>query len=94
VSTQYEEFPELTPEALAAFEAGCAAAVFPVGPTNLDDRRYLAAFLREAMKQAVDTSLLSSLEHLEAIANNLHSPPATPANPGPGSGRRSGHASG
>ena len=68
----YEEFPELTPEAQAAYRAGCLAGSFSATPPTKEDRRYLSAFLREAMKQAYDW------DELEAIANNLHSPPPLP----------------
>jgi hypothetical protein len=71
------EFPELTPEALAPFKAGCAAAPFPAGPIGLHYRRYLAAFLREAMKQATDHDQ-GLWDELQAIASNLHSPPPPP----------------
>ena len=71
------EFPDLTLEALAAFEAGCAAADFMAGPIGLHDRRYLAAFLREAMKQATDHDQ-GLWDELQAIASNLHSPPPPP----------------
>lgn len=76
--SQHEEFPALTPVAKAACEAGCRAALFPDCPISLNDRRYLAAFLREALRQVVDTSVLSSLLHLDAIAENLHSPQPPP----------------
>jgi hypothetical protein len=73
------EFPDLTLEALAAFKAGRAAAVVAVVPIGLDDRRYLAAFLREATKQAL---AVGSPGHcwlkLKAIADNIHSPPPPP----------------
>lgn len=68
--SKHEEFPELTPEARAAINAGYKAG-------SLDsvkcDRRRLAASLREAMKQA----RLQCAE-LGAIADNLHSPPPPP----------------
>ena len=79
--SNHVEFPELTLEAQAAFKAGCAAADFPAHPISLRDRRHLAAFLREAMKQAqkaYDHSPLSLSEQLEVIANSLHSPPSPP----------------
>ena len=72
------EFPELKPEALAAFKAGCAAAVFPAGPIGLQDRRYLAAFLREVIEQATENHCIVNFRKLRAIADNLHSPPPPP----------------
>jgi hypothetical protein len=75
--SNHVEFPHLTLEALAAFKAGCAAAAFPAGPIGLHDRRYLAAFLREAMKQATDHDQ-GLWDELQAIASNLHSPPPPP----------------
>jgi hypothetical protein len=84
VSTQHEEFPELTQQTQAAYRAGCRAAG-PVSPTPLTktDRRYLAAFLLEALGQAGVYSAItwsdeSIIGKLSAIANNLHSPPPPP----------------
>jgi hypothetical protein len=63
------EFPKLTPEAEKALREL---------DRHLDlskpgwQRRCLAAFLRKAMEQA------RQWEHLEAIADNLHSPPPPP----------------
>ena len=71
----YEEFPELTPQAQAATRAGRLAASFPETPPTKEVRRYLSAFLLEAMNQTDDW------EELEAIANNLHSPPPPPPPP-------------
>lgn len=77
MSIKYEEFPELTPKALAACNAACVAwqqqqqpSIYPA------DRRALRAFLLEAMKQA-DKSGFAWVE-LEAIAHNLHNPPPPP----------------
>jgi hypothetical protein len=78
--SQHVEFPELTLEAQAAFKAGCVAAAFPDGPIGIHDRRYLAAFLREAMKQATDHDL-GLWDELQAIADDLHSPPPPPPPP-------------
>jgi hypothetical protein len=82
VSTQHSEFPELTPEVRAAYKAGCLAAPFSWTAPTLTDRRYLAAFLREAMKQAKAAgnsgSAWSTCQELAAIANNLHTPPPPP----------------
>ena len=41
-------------------------------------RRHLAAFLREAIKQARKDSGKVYWDELEAIADNLHSPPPSP----------------
>ena len=82
MSNQYEEFPELTPEAKAAHRAGCLAAHCAATPQTNSDRRYLSAFLREAMKQAGVTLAHrpygSEIVTLFAIVNNLHSPPPPP----------------
>jgi hypothetical protein len=83
VSTQHEEFPELTQQTQAAFQAGCRAAVVPQVALTNKDRRYLAAFLREALVQA-EVPLTKRwndglhIGKLFAIANNLHSPPPPP----------------
>jgi hypothetical protein len=74
----HQEFPGLTPEAKAAFNAGCSAAHFPAGPIGLHDRRYLAAFLREAIEQATENYCIVNCTKLRAIADNLHSPPPPP----------------
>jgi hypothetical protein len=79
-----EEFPKLTPEAWAARDAGIEAiqsTTATISPNDL--RRALAAFLREAMKQVqgvYETSPLSIVwwDQLQAIANNVHSPPPPP----------------
>jgi hypothetical protein len=70
------EFPELTPETRAAYQAGCLAAPFSVTAPTLTDRRYLAAFLREAIRQVRRRSALFS--ELEEIADSLHAPPPPP----------------
>jgi hypothetical protein len=78
MNTQHEEFPEMTQQAQAAYRAGCRAVPFsPTLITNID-RRYLAAFLREAMEQARYRFDSSLWQELQAIANNLHSPPQPP----------------
>jgi hypothetical protein len=83
--SKHEEFPELTEDAIAAFQAGCNAAPLRATVSDLwgvgmrpmtPDRRYLAGFLREAMKRADPLGIPSPT--LEAIANNLHSPPPPP----------------
>jgi hypothetical protein len=78
------EYPELSAEAKSAVQAGLCALGSPkesVYLEALDDRRELAAFLREAMKQASRRPLdrgLSTWQALAAIADNLHSPPPPP----------------
>jgi len=75
--SKHEEFPELTPEVERALREV---------DRHLDaskpgwHRCYLAAFLREAMKWALDDdkSWDECWEELEAIADNLHSPPPPP----------------
>jgi hypothetical protein len=74
--SKHVEFPELTPETRAAYGAGCLAAPFSVTAPTLTDRRYLAAFLREAIRQVRRRRALFS--ELEEIADNLHSPPPPP----------------
>ena len=75
----YEEFPELTPEALEALRR--AEHCLDVSKPGWN-RRYLAAFLLEATKQAhhaLRTGKNTNIyESLQAIANNLHSPPPPP----------------
>jgi hypothetical protein len=81
------EFPELTPAAKKSLVAGYKAA-FPWHDGHKKDwsernRKGQAAFLREAMKQTrkvYDLRPLSIVwwEALEAIADNLHSPPPPP----------------
>ena len=72
------EFPELTPVARAAHQAGCLAADCAAIPQTNSDRRYLSAFLRETMKQATEHDCILVASRLEAIAANLHSPPPPP----------------
>jgi len=84
--SQNEEFPKLTKLTQAAHRAGCLAGQFSAIPPTCNDRRYLSAFLVEAMKQSgvplklqfTDGSITSKLF---AIANNLHSPPTQPPLP-------------
>jgi hypothetical protein len=77
--SQHEEFPELTPEALAAYHAAVNAVskLGPISISSADLRRVLAASLREAMEQ---TRLAGHCcpNYFVAIANNLHSPPPPP----------------
>jgi hypothetical protein len=69
--SQQKEFPELTPEARAAFLAGCAAAQFPAGWISRPDRRYLAAFLNEAMKRAREAHNHSAVCLWDALIRRL-----------------------
>ena len=78
--SRHEEFPELTPETLAALAAGNEANGLLVSSVGKGDRVRFAAFLREAMRQAGLTTTCivqcdSTLGRLIAIADNLHSPP-------------------
>ena len=71
------EFPALTPEASAAVDAGYGAAW--VVMANNRNRVLFAAFLREAMRQALPAgSTAIYWLKLKAIADNLHSPPPPP----------------
>ena len=81
------EFPALTPEARRAFAAAEEARqAFVKADCSRDDleprwfRRCLATFLREAMKRALDNdkNWNECWNELEAIADNLHSPPPPP----------------
>ena len=54
MSTQHQEFPQLTQQAQAAYRAGCLAGSFAATPPANIDRRYLSAFLLEAINQATD----------------------------------------
>jgi len=71
------EFPELTPEAQRALRE--ADRYLDLSKPGWH-RRYLAAFLREAMKRALDNdkSWDECWDELQAIADNLHSPPPPP----------------
>ena len=72
------EFPALTLEAAAAVDAGYGVAGF-AGSRSDRNRVLFAAFLREAMKQAYEHyGFDAQIVGLEAIANNLHSPPPPP----------------
>ena len=73
----YIEFPELTPEARAAFDRGYEANGLFVSTPGKADRVRFAAFLREAMNQAgpPEMSALRKWDNLAAIHRNLHSPP-------------------
>ena len=78
MSTQHEEFPELTQQTLAAYQAGCLAGPFSATPPANADRRYLSAFLLKAINQATDCNGILLVSGLQAIANSLHSPPPPP----------------
>ena len=76
--TQHKEFPELSPEASAACRAASVAwgtHTFLMYPA---DRRGLAAFLLEVIKQATDRNGILLVSGLQAIAANIHSPPPPP----------------
>jgi hypothetical protein len=73
------KFPELTPEARAAFDRGYEAIGLSVSAPGERDRLSFAAFLVEAMKQAKGRPHGGSAwQELAAIAANLHSPPPPP----------------
>jgi hypothetical protein len=80
MSKQHVEFPELTPEARAALARGYEA----IGPciciptSGESHRCFIAAFLREAMKQAENGYPCDRWRSLEAVADNFHSPPPPP----------------
>jgi methionine synthase II (cobalamin-independent) len=79
MSTQYKEFPELTPEARAAHDAAISAIRNGNATISCADlRRALAASLREAMEQATEHGCVLVASDLQAIADNLHSPPPPP----------------
>jgi hypothetical protein len=71
----HEEFPALTPQAERALREA---------DRHLDlsqpgwHRRYLAAFLQEAMKQSTANNGVFVDNSLRVIANNLWSPPPSP----------------
>ena len=73
------EYPELSTEARSAVGAGLWAVAFPMNTYYLHDRKQMAAFLREAMRQAQSVCVGGSAwQELQAIADNLHSPPPPP----------------
>jgi hypothetical protein len=73
------EFPKLTPEARAAFDAAIDAIRNDKATISCADlSRALAAFLREVMKQARKGYGETLWDELDAIADNLHSPPPPP----------------
>ena len=83
--SKHEEFPELTPEARAAYFAAIDAiqnSGFTISPNENsgfsispnDFRRAIAACLREAIRQAGRSDWHLVWGKLEAIANNLHNP--------------------
>jgi hypothetical protein len=76
---QHVEYPELSAEAKSAVDAGVYVLGFPGGTYYRHDRRQMAAFLREAMRQAQSVGVGGSpWQELQAIADNLHSPPPPP----------------
>ncbi len=80
--SQHEEFPELTQEAKAAWDAACIAGNVSPSTYGLHStRRFFAAFLREAMKQADKDYGKLPWDRLEAIADNLYSPLPPPPPP-------------
>jgi hypothetical protein len=75
------EYPELSAEARSAVEAGLCAIGLLKESVYWTVRKEMAAFLREAMKQASyrpHDRGLSTWQALAAIADNLHSPPPPP----------------
>ena len=79
----HEEFPKLTPEARAAAVISLGYSIDRVDSVEVHRRyrRQLAAFLREAMKQAHaanSDSMWRAWGVLEAIAASLHNPPPPP----------------
>ena len=80
---RHVEFPLLAGAAGGGPETHAATAWVKVRPTEsltTDDRRALAAFLREAMRQADEAAdnVGNAWQELAAIANNLHTPPPPP----------------
>ena len=71
------EYPELSPEARSAIEAGLLAAEYPVTPVLCSERKQMAAFLRAVLKIAAG-SPDRSWPTMVALADNLHSPPPPP----------------
>jgi len=71
--SKHYEFSVLTPEAYAAYAAFSEGA----GVTSIN-RMKLAAFLREAIKQADPMPGPFFARRLAAIAANLHAPPPPP----------------
>ena len=73
------EFPELTPEARAAFVRGYEANGLYISTPGKGDRARFAAFLVEAMSRAQTAGVGGSAwQELAAIAANLHSLPPPP----------------
>jgi len=68
----FVEFPELTPEAVAAVNASFLATGHAAAGPTVATRRQLAAFLRAALL------LCEDFGELEALASNLHSLPPPP----------------
>jgi hypothetical protein len=80
MNTKHEEFPELTPEALAAFKAARSVSFDDFDSNYFHIRICLSAFLREAVLQVFPgyAGLPSSSHSLLEMADNLHSPPPPP----------------
>ena len=80
--SNHEEFPTMTPAAVVAYNAAVnAAQQSDIISSTFDFRRALAAFQREAMKQAhaaKSDSMWQAWGVLEAIAASLHNPPPPP----------------
>ena len=83
--SNHQEFPELTPEARAARDAAIDAIQNMNATISPNDfRRALAAFQREAMKQAQAKMDFYTIRgdtlwnNLEDIAASLHNPPPPP----------------
>ena len=76
------EFPKLSGSAFAAAKAGkLAAGRICTVDVSLNDRKFLAGFLREAMKQSEAPKIrggVSGWSALHAIADNLWTPPPPP----------------
>ena len=73
--SNHEEFPALTPEARAAYHAAIDAIQNMNATISIRDfRRALAAFQREAIRQAGRPDKHLVWGDLEAIAASLHNP--------------------
>ena len=80
--SKHEEFPELTPQARAVYDAAVNAIQNSKATISSADLcRALAACLLEAMKQAALGKVWTwptNWGNLHIIANNLHNPPPPP----------------
>jgi len=74
------EFPELTPEALAAFKAARSVSFDDFDSNYFHIRICLSAFLREAVLQVFPgyRGLPSRSHSLLEMADSLHNPPPPP----------------